>query len=218
MKRHRILGMIGGVGLFVAAALFAGGLSKVSEEAIRSSVTQTPERIDRAWQLPVAATFKPNLSWQSNGSRCGPASVANAFRSIGEEETTEAEVLEGTGMCWTGFCIMGLTLDQLAEVSRAHTHRDVSVIRNITADEFREHMARANDPGRRYIINFSREKIFGAGVGHHSPIGGYLEAEDLVLVLDVNEAFQPWLIETDRLFTAMDTMDGDSKRGLLLIK
>jgi len=34
--------------------------------------------------------------------------------------------------------------------------------------------------------NFNRAQIFGAGVGHHSPIGGYLEAEDLVFVLDVN--------------------------------
>ncbi|TIP80973.1 MAG: hypothetical protein E5X63_29610, partial [Mesorhizobium sp.] len=65
------------------------------------------------------------------------------------------------------------------------------------------------------IVNFTREKIFGTGAGHHSPIGGYLEAEDLVLVLDVNEAFKPWLIELERLFSAMDTIDGDGdkKRG-----
>jgi hypothetical protein len=43
-------------------------------------------------------------------------------------------------------------------------------------------MRRSNDPGRRYIVNFSREQIFGAGVGHHSPIGGYLEDGDLVFV------------------------------------
>jgi hypothetical protein len=60
--------------------------------------------------------------------------------------------------------------------------------------------------------------IFGDGVGHHSPIGGYLEAEDLVLVLDVNKKFQPWLVESTRLFSAMNTLDGDKKRGLLLIE
>ena len=48
-----------------------------------------------------------------------------------------------------------------------------------------------NDFSRRYVINFARAPIFGSGVGHHSPIGGYLEAEDLVLVLDVNEKFKP---------------------------
>ena len=64
------------------------------------------------------------------------------------------------------------------------------MLRNLTAEEFREHMKRANDPGRRYIVNFTREKIFGAGSGHHSPIGGYLEAEDMVLVLDVKRGVQ----------------------------
>jgi hypothetical protein len=81
-------------------------------------------------------------------------------------------------------------------------------------------MRQTNDLARRYVVNFTREKIFGAGVGHHSPIGGYLEAEDMVFVLDVNEHFKPWLIETDRLFAAMDTVDSDGskKRGLLRIE
>ena len=67
-------------------------------------------------------------------------------------------------------------------------------------------------------INFSREPIFGTGAGHISPIGGYLEDEDLVLVLDVNRDFQPWLVKRERLFAAMDTLDGASKRGMLLIE
>ena len=68
------------------------------------------------------------------------------------------------------------------------------------------------------VADFDRETIFGAGVGHHSPIGGYLEMEDLVFVLNVNRDFQPWLIERSRLFSAMDTLDGQRKRGLLLIE
>ena len=79
-------------------------------------------------------------------------------------------------------------------------------------------MRKSNDPSRRYVVNFSRKPIFGAGGGHHSPIGGYLEAEDLVFVLDVNRKFEPWLVERSRLFTAIDTSDGDAKRGLLLIE
>ncbi|MCA1370937.1 phytochelatin synthase [Bradyrhizobium sp. BRP14] len=217
MRRGRIFVFGGGVVLLAAAALFLANLSQVSPEAIQSSVIRTPELIDRAWVLPVAATFKSSVTWQSNGSRCGPASVANIFRSMGEEETTEAAVLDGTGKCWTGICIMGLTLDELAEVARTKTTRKVVVLRDLTSEEFREHMKRTNDPTRRYIINFSREKIFGAGVGHHSPVGGYLEAEDMVFVLDVNEDYQPWLIERERLFSAMDTADGHRKRGLLLI-
>jgi len=121
-------------------------------------------------------------------------------------------------MCWTGLCIIGLTLDELAELAQMKTERKVSVLRDLTAEQFHEHMKRANDPGRRYIINFARVTIFGSGSGHHSPIGGYLEAEDMVFVLDVNENYRPWLIERERLFLAMDTLDGDKKRGLLLIE
>ena len=218
MKRRLVFSVIAGIGLLAGAAFLIVAPTRVSQDAIQSSVIRTPELIDRAWKLPVAATFNMDVTWQSNGSRCGPASVANALRSLGEEETTEAEVLDGTGMCWTGLCIIGLTLDELANVAQTKTTRKVSVLRNLTADEFREHMKHANDPGRRYIINFTREKIFGAGSGHHSPIGGYLEAEDLVFVLDVNEDYKPWLVERERLFSAMDTLDGDKKRGLLLIE
>jgi len=218
MKRRLVFSVIAGIGLLAGAAFLVVAPAKVSQDAIQSSVTRTPELIDRAWKLPVAATFNTDVAWQSNVSRCGPASVANALRSLGEEETTETEVLDGTGMCWTGFCIVGLTLDELASIAQTKTTRKVSVLRNLTADEFREHMKHANDPGRRYIVNFTREKIFGAGSGHHSPIGGYLEAGDLVFVLDVNEGYKPWLVERERLFSAMDTLDGDKKRGLLLIE
>ena len=70
---------------------------------------------------------------------------------------------------------------------------------------------------RRYVINFTRVPIL-ACVGHHSPIGGYLEDEDLVFILDVNEKFKPWLVERSRLYDAVNTMDGDKKRGLLRVE
>jgi hypothetical protein len=181
-------------------------------------VTRTPEVLERAWRLPVAATFSRQVLWQSNISRCGPASVANVYRSLGEMENTEDRVLKGTGRCWSGFCIFGLTLDELADVARAHTNRKIILVRDLSEEEFRENLRRSNDPSRRYIVNFSRKQIFGAGVGHFSPIGGYLEAEDLVFILDVNSDYKPWLVERKRLFDAMNTFDGTKKRGLLLIE
>jgi phytochelatin synthase len=208
----------------LALITLAGGASlivsqtKVSPDAVRSSVTRSETDVEKAWRLPVASTFKKELTWQSNPSSCGPASVANALRSLGETATSENAVLAGTGRCWTGICFMGLSLDELAEVTRLKTNRTVTVLRDLSPNQFQQHLRRANDTGRRYIINFSRKEIFGAGAGHHSPIGGYLEAEDLVFVLDVNREYQPWLIERARLFAAMDTWDGKKKRGLLLIE
>jgi phytochelatin synthase len=185
--------------LILGAGAYVLSPPQVSSQAIETSVTRTPQLLDKAWSLPVAATYKHNVAWQSNGSLCGPASLANVFRSLGEPATTEAEVLDDTGLCWTGYCILGLTLDELAGVARKHSTRKVTVLRDLTAEEFRQHLRLANDPRRRYIINFSRKPIFGDGVGHHSPIGGYLEAEDLVFVLDVNHNFRPWFIERTRL-------------------
>ncbi|MBZ9655272.1 phytochelatin synthase family protein [Phyllobacterium lublinensis] len=218
MKRLLVYGAITCAALLAGAALIVTGQTAVPPGAIESSVIRTPELIALAWRLPAAATYKQQVSWQSNGSRCGPASLANAFRSLGEEETSEAAILDGTGKCWTGYCIMGLTLDELAEVALQHTEREVSVLRNLTSEEFQEHLRHANDPNRRYIVNFSRKLIFGAGAGHHSPIGGYLENEDKVFILDVNENYRPWLVERERLFQAMDTFDGGQKRGLLMIE
>jgi hypothetical protein len=212
-----LAGAVALIGLVGAGALLVGQ-TKVPAEAIRGSVIRTEATIERAWQLPVAATFRREVTWQSNVSRCGPASVANVLRSLGEPAASEAQVLAGTWRCWTGVCIMGLTLDELAEVARVKTQRTVTVLRDLSLEEFRAHLRRTNDAGRRYIVNFRRTEIFGAGAGHHSPIGGYLEAEDLVFVLDVNRDYQPWLVEAKRLHAAMDTLDGGRKRGLLLIE
>ena len=139
------------------------------------------------------------MFFQPNVSVSGPTSVANVERSLGSESATVDSVLKGTGVCWSGICWMGLSLDDLAEVARHATGRKVTVLRNLTLAQFREELTHVNDPARRYIVNFQRAPLFAKGGGHHSPIAAYLEAEDLVLVLDVNENFKPWLVKSERL-------------------
>lgn len=208
------LALVLGVG---AVATFLHSMA-VPQEVIERSVIRESALLEKAWHLPVASAFGHHVDFQSNQSLCGPASVANILRSVGEPADTESKVLAHTRKCWSGICFLGLSLDELADVARTATKRNVTILRDLTADAFREELGHANDPSRRYVINFSRALIFGTGVGHHSPIGGYLEAEDLVLVLDVNERFRPWLIERPRLYNAMNTNDGDKKRGLLRIE
>ena len=181
---------------------------------------QDPTLIERAWALPVAASYRHEVDFQANGSMCGPASVANAFRSLGEGPTTPRGVLEGSGKCRLDFCFGGLTLDDLAALIRAKSTRSVSVLHDLTLDEFRMHLRHSNDLDRRYLVNFQRGLLFGKGVGHHSPIAGYLEDRDLVFVLDVNKRFGPWLVPSERLFRAMTSpgSGGRQERGLLLIQ
>ena len=66
-------------------------------------------------------------------------------------------------------------------------------------------------------MNFDRAPLFGEDIGHHSPIGGYLEEHDLVFILDVLDEYKPFLVPAELLYRAMDTTDSESglKRGLL---
>ena len=178
---------------------------------------QDPALLERAWALPVAKTFPRPLLSQTNPSACGPTSVANVLRSAAVTTTADEVASHGAG-CLAGICFGGLTLAQLSDATRATSPAwKVTELHPATLEEFKEVLRFSNDPQQRLIINFSRRPLFGTGGGHHSPIGGYLETEDLVFVLDVNERYGPWLVSSARLFEAMDTLDPSSghRRGLL---
>jgi hypothetical protein len=204
--------------LALVAVAFAFKPKEISADVIAASVNRDATLLARAWQLPAAAAYKRGLLFQSNGTLCGPTSLANVLRSLGEPSADADRVLTGSGLCATGLCLPGLTLDELAGLARHATQRKVTLLRNLTPEAFRQELLRSNQPGLRYVVNFARKALFGAGSGHHSPLGGYLEAEDLVLVLDVNRKFQPWLVSRARLYAAVDTLDGEHKRGLLRIE
>ncbi len=111
-----------------------------------------------------------------------------------------------------------MSLDQLASESAELVPPgwQVRAVRPQSVDELRRELRGSNDENRRYVSNFARSPLFGGGSGHHSPIGGYLEEEDLVFVLDVNAHYRPWLVSPDRLFDAMTISEPwmEKKRGL----
>jgi hypothetical protein len=181
---------------------------------------QDPALLEKAWALPVAALYHSNIDFQRNASVCGPTSIVNVQRSL-HQPGDQATILEGTGISTVmGYLPGGVTLDQLAEIASQKVGRKVTVLRDLDLARFREHLRLANDTSRRYVVNFTRGPLFGTGGGHHSPIAGYLVDEDLVLVLDVNEKYGPWLAKSERLYEAMNTLDtvARKKRGLLLIE
>jgi hypothetical protein len=119
-----------------------------------------------------------------------------------------------------GYLPGGMTLDQVGALTAQTLNRKVTVLRGLTLEQFRAELRHVNDPARRYLINFSRRPLFDTGGGHHSPVAAYLEDEDLVLVLDVNKAYGPWLVSSERLYQAMNTQDPSSHktRGMLLVQ
>lgn len=172
------------------------------------ALVKTPELVAQAWKLPVAAKYQP-LQSQSFRAICGPTSVANVLRSI--------EVKAGKNPL-RGFGLRAMTLDQLvreaAEVVPAGWF--VSAVRLDSVEALRDELRSSNTPHRRYVANFNRGPIFGWRGGHHSPVGGYLEEQDLAFVLDVNASYGPWLVPVPTFFEALQSVDGSTglARGL----
>ena len=211
--------LVAAVGAFVG---FSGRTPPPGFVSIREAPAfQNPQLLERAWALPVAALYPHPVVSQTNPSACGPTSIANVLRSSGSASATPDQVAEHGSGCFGGVCFGGLTLAQLAAASEGTSKElKVTVLHPANVEALRDELRHANEPTRRYVMNFSRFPLFGTGGGHHSPIGGYLEAEDLVFVLDVNASYQPWLVSTARLFEAMDTVDSSSgeKRGLIKLE
>jgi hypothetical protein len=170
--------------------------------------------------MPVAASYLAHpFEYQHNGSVCGPTSVADLLHSIGRPES-QTEVIAGGGVrTILGYIVPGLTLDQEAALLHQETGAPVTLLRDLDLPAFRAYLARANDPALRFIVNFHRGPMFGRGGGHFSPILAYLRDRDLVLVGDVNHDYGIYLVSSQRLFDAVNTIDTvtGKKRGLLMV-
>jgi len=230
VRRRRRRALVIGIALFalILAALgvrFGPLVFERNEYRDVQSIELRPDFRDAtlmaaAWQLPAAAEYaKHPLEYQRNPSFCGPASAANVMRSLGIS-TTQSAVIDGTSYDpLFGILPGGMTLDELASLLDHRLDYRVVVLRDLTLEEFRQEIQKANDPRRRYIVNFHRGPLFGRGHGHFSPVLGYLAEADLVAVGDVNESYKPFLVATDRLWQGVDTHDNSSgqKRGLIVV-
>jgi hypothetical protein len=184
---------------------------------------QNEAMLASAWQLPVASTYKNNFVYQENSAFCGPASIVNTLNSLGVRGVSQSKVIENSSTYYIKARILGLTLDEMNKMFKdnlkksGHSEWSVTEYRDLTINEFRNHMRQANRPDFRYVINFSRLPLFGVDIGHHSPIGGYIENSDSVFLLDVLEDYKPFIVSTEKLFIAMNTIDSETekKRGLI---
>jgi len=153
VKRTLTIAAVTLVVAFVAGVMFLIPPT-VPPEVIERSVIHEQTLLEKSWLLPTASAFGHYVAYQSNQSLCGPASIANILRSFGEPADTEKKVLAHTTKCWSGICFFGLSLDELADVTRTATKRSVTVLRDLTPEAFRDELTHVNDPSRRYVINF----------------------------------------------------------------
>jgi hypothetical protein len=208
----------------IAAARIGPLLFAPNRYAGTPSIEQTasyrdPGLLSRAWALPAAAAYRRGgFVYQSNPSFCGPASIANVIRSLGGRMNQEQVVANTRYEPWFGILLGGLTLDEAADLLALRLKRRVQPVRAPDLATFRALLRRSNDPSVRMIVNFHRGPLFGRGHGHLSPILGYLEREDLVLVGDVNADYRPFLVSSERLLGAMRPVDSETgqARGLIV--
>ena len=186
----------------------------------RGADFRDPALMAQASAMPVAARYPlSRYEFQHNQSFCGPTSAADVMHSLGDRRTQDEVITATPYHTVFGYLPGGLTLDEEADMLRRASGRPVDVRRGLTLDQFRAEMRAVNDPDRRYVVNFHRGPLFGRGHGHFSPLLAYLPQRDLVLVGDVNANYRPFLVATQRLWAAADTLDDATgrKRGLLIL-
>lgn len=117
----------------------------------------------------------------------------------------------------------GMTLTQLGGLPGAFGLKaEIHHGSDSSTDEFRR-LARATlDAGDRYVIvNYLRKAIGQDTGGHISPLAAYDEDSDRFLILDVSRyKYPPVWVETEALFTAMNTPDSDNdnkSRGFVIV-
>ncbi len=87
-------------------------------------------------------------------------------------------------------------------------------------DQFRQFVKESTADKKSFIaLNFNG-KILGLKTGGHiSPIAAYDEESDSILVLDVALHKNMWYwVDVESIYEAMNTKDGNTYRGYLIIK
>jgi len=214
------LGAAAAVALALLLVIFLRPTAPAANLIEHLAVYHDAALLRQAWAMPVARRYGPDgFVYQRNPSVCGPTSIADLLRSEGRMMSAE-HILDGTGIrSIFGLLPGGLTLDEEAALLKLRTGTPVTVLRGLSLAAFRKEIAQANDPLRRYVVNFTREPLFGRGHGHFSPVLAFLPGRDLVFVGDVNGDYRPWLVPVERLYAAQDTIDPatHAKRGLLMV-
>lgn len=91
----------------------------------------------------------------------------------------------------------------------------------VNIDEFRQELKFSTKrEDRAIILSYGRQVLGQTGSGHFSPVGGYNELEDMVLILDVARfKYPPYWVSVQKVWEAMNTLDTVSglTRGYMVL-
>ncbi|CAL5224629.1 g7346 [Coccomyxa viridis] len=104
----------------------------------------------------------------------------------------------------------GIVLDQAACLARCNGARvELHRAGSFSLEEFREAVRETSTSETEHLIaSYSRKEFLQTGDGHFSPLGGYHEDKDMVLILDTASFKYPlhW-VPLESLFRAMQQID-----------
>jgi glutathione-S-conjugate glycine hydrolase len=235
----RTLKLAAGIAVLGLACTIAGGWYYATSEPRSQPLGLPAALVDaRSSQgqallesTPLRADFDALMRYFAGQSRPGYCGVASATMVVNALDASAPRLSQDTFFTARASAVRsslkvtlaGMTLDELADLLRAHDLQ-VSVVH--AADTSLEHfrkMARDNviDASDFLLVNYDRVALHQDGGGHISPVVAYHPQTDHFLVLDVASHKYPptWVSATD-LWSAMSTIDTSSgrSRGFLVAR
>ncbi|KAJ3152133.1 hypothetical protein HK101_001844 [Irineochytrium annulatum] len=190
----------------------------------------------RALQSPHMEPYYPlsiHFTTQAHPAYCGLTTLVMCLNALG------VDPLRRWKGCWRWFqedmlalCKSeadvrseGVTLPEFECLARWNG-LDARAVRadgsEVGRERFREEVRRVTKNGDEFmVVSYSRRTLGQTGDGHFSPIGGYDEVEDKVLIFDVARfKYPPYWISLDLLWSALQPHDENTSRprGYCLLK
>ncbi|TYZ62788.1 hypothetical protein PybrP1_003595 [[Pythium] brassicae (nom. inval.)] len=177
--------------------------------------------------FPLAEQF----TTQAEPAFCGLATLAMCLNALhidpgrlwkGSWRWFSEELLD----CCTPLSVakqQGVSFAQFVCLARCNgaLARGVRADSALSLDAFREYVKRScASSDELVVLNYTRKALAQTGDGHFSPVGGYNEASDMLLLLDVARfKYPPHWVRLPLVFEALQCVDTSSglPRGLVLL-
>jgi glutathione-S-conjugate glycine hydrolase len=228
----RTLKLAAGAGALALACTIAGGwyyaTSEPSQQYLALPDTLVDARSPQGQSLlestPSRADFDALTRYYATQSRRGYCGVASGTMVVNALDTSAPRLSQDTFFTVKASAVRsslkvtlaGMTLDELADLLRAHDLQ-VSVVHASESrlEDFRK-IARDNlsDTSDFLLVNYDRATLHQEGSGHISPVVAHHHETDRFLVLDVaSYKYPPTWVPAMELWTAMSTSDTSSGRS-----
>ncbi|OQR90583.1 hypothetical protein ACHHYP_05392 [Achlya hypogyna] len=200
----------------IAPVLAAAKAESIKLDPVFKDMT----RLQRVWISTVGQRYLQGpLEYQRREGFCSSATLRNVLKSLNASALPPAKSGASTPTKYVA------ALD-------AHGHTTSTIVYGSDGyDAFLAAIKHANSDQYRVAVNFLRSPLFGfaspmyapfnflLGIfgGHFSVVIGYLEEDDLVAVFDVNHSYGPYLVESKRLFRAVNSFDRMTSKSRAVI-